>query len=121
MGRIRVFSIKVALATMCSGKLMDKLRCKSITFELISTFILIYLFILDIFSQICDQNGHLVAWKFQEYLQEILALPSAVYESPSFHYNDQIPAEIFSGVKYFFPSKHIYYINSTYLIIFLEW
>lgn len=30
MGRIRVLSIKVALATMCSGKLMDKLRCKLI-------------------------------------------------------------------------------------------
>jgi len=27
MGRIRVLSIKVALVTMCSGKLMDKLRC----------------------------------------------------------------------------------------------
>lgn len=42
----------------------------------------------------------MVAWKFREYLQEVLVLPSAVYESPSFHYNDQIPAEIFSGVKY---------------------
>ena len=28
VGRIRVFSIKVALATMCAGKLMDKLRCE---------------------------------------------------------------------------------------------
>lgn len=27
-GKIKVFSIKVALATMCSGKLVDKLRCK---------------------------------------------------------------------------------------------
>jgi hypothetical protein len=26
---IRVFSIKVALAIMCAGKLVDKLRCKS--------------------------------------------------------------------------------------------
>ncbi|XP_050421611.1 dystrobrevin beta-like [Adelges cooleyi] len=77
MGRIRVFSIKVALATMCSGKLMDKLRY--------------------IFSQICDQNGHMVAWKFREFLQEVLALPGAVYESPSFKYNEQIPVEIFSG------------------------
>lgn len=32
MGRIRVLSIKVALATMCSGKLMDKLRCKLINY-----------------------------------------------------------------------------------------
>ena len=27
-GKIKVFSIKVALATMCAGKLVDKLRCK---------------------------------------------------------------------------------------------
>lgn len=29
-GKIRVFSIKVALATMCAGKLVDKLRCEYI-------------------------------------------------------------------------------------------
>ena len=34
-GKIRVFSIKVALATMCSGKLVDKLRCKSFTYVLV--------------------------------------------------------------------------------------
>lgn len=27
-GRLRVFSVKVSLSTLCSGKLMDKLRCK---------------------------------------------------------------------------------------------
>lgn len=27
-GKMRVFSIKVALAIMCAGKLVDKLRCK---------------------------------------------------------------------------------------------
>lgn len=29
-GKIKVFSIKVALATMCAGKLVDKLRCKTL-------------------------------------------------------------------------------------------
>jgi len=101
MGRIRVLSIKVALATMCSGKLMDKLRCKliNIIYQILINEALRYKFISDIFSQICDQNGHMVAWKFREYLQEVLVLPSAVYESPSFHYNDQLSSEIFSGVK----------------------
>jgi len=28
-GRVRVFSVKVGLVTLCSGKLIDKLRCKS--------------------------------------------------------------------------------------------
>lgn len=32
-GRMRVFSIKVALATMCAGKLVDKMRCKQIFFS----------------------------------------------------------------------------------------
>ncbi|KAI5705863.1 hypothetical protein M8J75_002491 [Diaphorina citri] len=62
---------------MCSGKLMDKLRY--------------------IFSQLCDCNGHLVAWKFNEYLQDVLAIPAAVLESPSFSYTDTLAQEIFSG------------------------
>lgn len=35
-GKIRVFSIKVALATMCSGKLVDKLRCKHKMFVILN-------------------------------------------------------------------------------------
>jgi len=83
---------------------------------------------IDIFSQICDQNGHMVAWKFREYLQEVLVLPSAVYESPSFHYSDQISAEIFSGVKYILVITmdiffHCYYFFYFLLLFFfyIEW
>ncbi|KQS62836.1 uncharacterized protein Dere_GG20305, isoform C [Drosophila erecta] len=74
-GKIRVFSIKVALATMCSGKLVDKLRY--------------------IFSQISDGAGQMVAWKLGEFLREVLALPAAVYESPTFHYKEGLEEEIF--------------------------
>lgn len=74
-GRIKVLSIKVALATMCAGKLADKLRY--------------------IFSQICDGNGIMVHWKFNEYLQEVLALPAAVYESPTFPFTSQLANDIF--------------------------
>lgn len=74
-GKIRVFSIKVALALLCSGKLMDKLRY--------------------VFSQISDSNGHLIPSKFAEFLRESLSLPSAVYESPSFGYSDQLPGTVF--------------------------
>ena len=38
--RVRVFSIKIALAVLASGKLMDKLRF--------------------MFSQVTDSNGHLI-------------------------------------------------------------
>ncbi|XP_064212025.1 dystrobrevin beta isoform X2 [Tribolium castaneum] len=76
VGKIRVFSIKVALATLCAGKLMDKLRY--------------------IFSQISDSNGLLIQWRFNEYLQEVLALPAAVYESPTFNYTDSLANSIFN-------------------------
>ncbi|XP_013149309.1 PREDICTED: dystrobrevin beta [Papilio polytes] len=76
VGKIRVFSIKVALATMCAGKLMDKLRY--------------------IFSQLSDGNGHLLVKRLSDYLREVLALPAAVYESPSFSYNDTLALSIFN-------------------------
>ncbi|XP_017774247.1 PREDICTED: dystrobrevin beta isoform X2 [Nicrophorus vespilloides] len=76
VGKIRVFSIKVALATLCAGKLMDKLRY--------------------IFSQISDSNGLLLMWRFNEYLQEVLSLPAAVYESPTFNYSDSVSTTIFN-------------------------
>ncbi|KAF5301319.1 hypothetical protein FQA39_LY10717 [Lamprigera yunnana] len=76
VGKIRVFSIKVALATLCAGKLMDKLRY--------------------IFSQISDSNGLLLPWRFKEYLQEVLALPAAVYESPTFNYTETLSSSIFN-------------------------
>jgi hypothetical protein len=79
VGKIRVFSIKVALATLCAGKLMDKLRY--------------------IFSQISDSNGLLLQWRFNEYLQEVLALPAAVYESPTFNYTDSLANTIFNPVS----------------------
>lgn len=127
-GKIRVFSIKVALATMCSGKLVDKLRCKhkmfvilnvgysppiALTFRwTISNFrnlcsfpeietiemidiLLCYRFVSDIFSQISDGAGQLVNWKLAEFLKEVLALPAAVYESPTFHYKDGLEEQIF--------------------------
>ncbi len=74
-GKIRVFSIKVALAIMCAGKLVDKLRY--------------------IFSQISDGAGQLIHWKSTDFMREILALPAAVYESPSFHYKDGLENELF--------------------------
>lgn len=41
----------------------------------------------------------MVHWKFNEYLQEVLALPSAVYESPSFPFTSQLANEIFPQVN----------------------
>ena len=52
----------------------------------------------DVFSQISDGNGHMVVWRFAEYLQEVLALPAAVYESPSFNYTEGLATSIFPGV-----------------------
>lgn len=52
------------------------------------------------FSQISDSNGHLALTRFSEYLQEVLALPAAVFESPSFAYSDNLATHIFDGVRY---------------------
>ena len=77
-GKIRVFSVKVALALMCSGKLMDKLRY--------------------IFSQIADQNtGYLMLSKFDLFLKECLALPTAMYEGPSFGYSSNMARGVFTS------------------------
>lgn len=57
--------------------------------------------IADIFSQISDSNGLLLTWRFNEYLQEVLALPAAVYESPTFNYTDSLASTIFSPVFIF--------------------
>ncbi|XP_015438734.1 PREDICTED: dystrobrevin beta [Dufourea novaeangliae] len=73
--KISVFSVKVALATLCAGKLMDKFRY--------------------IHSQISDSNGHMIHWRFAEYLKEVLALTAAVYESPSFCYTEGLANSIF--------------------------
>lgn len=45
-GRIKVLSIKVALATMCAGKLMDKLRCEYDFLE--KCFVLKYVKLLEV-------------------------------------------------------------------------
>ncbi|XP_065922788.1 dystrobrevin beta isoform X8 [Magallana gigas] len=74
-GRMSVFSLKVALSHMCSGKLMDKLRY--------------------IFTQISDSSGHMIWSRFEDYLHALLALPAAVFEGPSFGYNETAPKSCF--------------------------
>ncbi len=62
--RLRVRTLKTALATLCSGKLMDKLR---------------YLF-----SQLADADGHLVHERFVQFLRDVMKIPAAVGEYTSF-------------------------------------
>uniref|UniRef100_A0AAQ5Y1X4 ZZ-type domain-containing protein n=1 Tax=Amphiprion ocellaris TaxID=80972 RepID=A0AAQ5Y1X4_AMPOC len=67
-GKLTVFSMKAMLATMCGGKIVDKLRY--------------------IFSQISDSSGAMVFAKFDQFLREVLKLPTAVFEGPSFGYTE---------------------------------
>ncbi|XP_041109359.1 dystrobrevin beta-like isoform X2 [Polyodon spathula] len=67
-GKLTVFSVKAMLSTMCGGKLVDKLRY--------------------IFSQISDSNGMMMYTRFDQFLREILKLPTAVFEGPSFGYTE---------------------------------
>uniref|UniRef100_A0A3B3SW85 Dystrobrevin n=1 Tax=Paramormyrops kingsleyae TaxID=1676925 RepID=A0A3B3SW85_9TELE len=67
-GKLTVFSVKAMLATMCGGKIVDKLRY--------------------IFSQISDSSGMMIFTKFDQFLREVLKLPTAVFEGPSFGYTE---------------------------------
>ncbi|KAH7727783.1 Zinc fingerZZ type family protein [Aphelenchoides avenae] len=75
LGRISVFAVKVALATLCAGKLADKLRY--------------------VFSQISNSSGFMEYERFAEYLQQVLALPSAVFEAPTFGFSEAALSQCF--------------------------
>ncbi|XP_055490105.1 dystrobrevin alpha isoform X7 [Leucoraja erinacea] len=78
-GKISVFAVKVALATICGGKILDKLRY--------------------IFSQISDSNGIMIHAKFDQFLRDVLKLPTSVFEGPSFGYTEQASRSCFSQQK----------------------
>ncbi|XP_068460099.1 dystrobrevin alpha isoform X2 [Clinocottus analis] len=78
-GKISVFVVKMALATICGGKILDKLRY--------------------IFSQISDSAGVMVHSQFDQFLREVLKLPMAVFEGPSFGYTEQAARTCFSQQK----------------------
>uniref|UniRef100_A0A8C6JHN0 Dystrobrevin n=1 Tax=Melopsittacus undulatus TaxID=13146 RepID=A0A8C6JHN0_MELUD len=83
-GKLTVFSVKAMLATMCGGKILDKLRY--------------------IFSQISDSNGLMIFTKFDQFLKEVLKLPTAVFEGPSFGYTEH-------SVRTCFPQQKKIMIN----------
>ncbi|XP_063775228.1 dystrobrevin beta [Pseudophryne corroboree] len=78
-GRLTVFSVKAILATMCGGKILDKLRY--------------------IFSQVSDSSGFMVYAKFDQFLREVLKLPTTVFEGPSFGYTDHSTRTCFPPQK----------------------
>ncbi|XP_062864115.1 dystrobrevin, beta b isoform X2 [Trichomycterus rosablanca] len=89
-GKLTVFAMKSMLATMCGGKIVDKLRY--------------------IFSQISDSSGTMVFAKFDQFLREVLKLPTAVFEGPSFGYTDH-------SVRTCFPQQKI--LLNTFLDIMM--
>ncbi|XP_045579589.1 dystrobrevin beta isoform X2 [Salmo salar] len=90
-GKLSIFSMKSMLATMCGGKIVDKLRC--------------------IFSQISDSNGVMAFAKFDQFLHEVLKLPTAVFEGPSFGYTEH-------SVRTCFPQQKKILLN-TFLDILM--
>ncbi|XP_068093449.1 dystrobrevin alpha isoform X10 [Hyperolius riggenbachi] len=78
-GKITVFAVKMALATLCGGKIMDKLRY--------------------IFSLISDTSGVMVYGKYDLFLREVLKLPTVVFEGPSFGYTEQSARSCFTQQK----------------------
>ena len=60
---------------------------------------IIFYIISDIFTQISDSSGHMVWSKFDEYLRELLALPTAIFEGPSFGYTESVSRSCFDVVS----------------------
>ena len=82
---LKVRTVKAALATLCTGKLMDKLRY--------------------IFSQLADNNsGQLIHSRFQQFLRDIMKIPAAVGEFTSFG-SDRVSQEVI------FDSSHKVNVN----------
>ncbi|XP_041698247.1 dystrobrevin alpha isoform X3 [Coregonus clupeaformis] len=79
LGKMPVFVVKMALATICGGKILDKLRY--------------------IFSQISDPGGIMVYSQFDQFLREVLKLPMTVFEGPSFGYTEQATRTCFAQQK----------------------
>ncbi|XP_053294751.1 dystrobrevin alpha isoform X1 [Pleuronectes platessa] len=79
LGQVTVFVVKMAVATVCGGKILDKLRY--------------------IFSQISDSAGIMVYAQFDQFLREVLKLPMAVFEGPSFGYTEQAARTCFAQQK----------------------
>ncbi|XP_023779919.1 dystrobrevin beta-like isoform X2 [Cyanistes caeruleus] len=103
-GKLTVFSVKAMLATMCGGKILDKLRSAPFPFQdrnpgaatgmssdrwrSREQFCFNFPRGCDIFSQISDSNGLMIFTKFDQFLREVLKLPTAVFEGPSFGYTE---------------------------------
>ncbi|XP_063076576.1 dystrobrevin alpha isoform X2 [Engraulis encrasicolus] len=79
LGKISVFVVKMALATICGGKILDKLRY--------------------VFSQISDNTGIMIYSQFDQFLSEVLKLPATVFEGPSFGYTEQTTRTCFPQQK----------------------
>uniref|UniRef100_A0AAR2IYY3 Dystrobrevin n=1 Tax=Pygocentrus nattereri TaxID=42514 RepID=A0AAR2IYY3_PYGNA len=78
-GKISAFVVKMALGTLCGGKISDKLRY--------------------IFSQIADPKGIMIYSQFDQFLKEVLKLPVTVFEGPSFGYTEQTTRTCFPQQK----------------------
>ncbi|XP_056593714.1 dystrobrevin alpha isoform X2 [Triplophysa dalaica] len=78
-GKVSVFVVKMALAALCRGKILDKLRY--------------------IFSQISDSNGVMIYTQLDQFLREVLKLPMTVFEGPSFGYTEQSTRSCFPQEK----------------------
>uniref|UniRef100_A0A673LY46 Dystrobrevin n=1 Tax=Sinocyclocheilus rhinocerous TaxID=307959 RepID=A0A673LY46_9TELE len=79
VGKISGFVLKMALAALCGGKILDKLRY--------------------VFSQISDPNGVMIYPQFDQFLREVLKLPMTVFEGPSFGYTEQSTRTCFPQEK----------------------
>ncbi|MEQ2219491.1 hypothetical protein XENOCAPTIV_018687 [Xenoophorus captivus] len=86
----------MALASICGGKILDKLRY--------------------IFSQISDSAGIMVHSQFDQFLREVLKLPMAVFEGPSFGYTEQAARACFTQQVRVHSSLNVLFLAKIFII-----
>lgn len=80
----------------------------------------------DIFSQISDSSGVMMFAKFDQFLREVLKLPTAVFEGPSFGYTEHsvrtcFPQQVWEDILSSFKSlNNLHVLFNTCLCVFVS-
>jgi len=65
----------------------------------------------DAFSLVTDSSGRMSRIRLDMFIQELLILPAAVFESPSFEYTENIARTLFDQV-----GSLLHFVSNIYVI-----
>ena len=83
--------------------MFDVAIANKVMFNLLSYF-------ADAFSLVSDNSGRMMHIRLDMFVQELLILPAAVFESPSFEYSDGIARTLFDQVRIFKKNFSLFHV-----------